>query len=631
MKQNYTARLSDRKWFVLALLLTLALLWGILRYLGMAQTPIAPLDLPPVGQTDAWQLTLPDGTPVTPAPDGSLLLPNSCDTLLCTLSLEPYADRLTSSAVLALGSRTCHAAILTDGTLLADPSHVYDPASGTFAATDARPAGGIFSMGAARTLTLAVQLPGSEGTVAMLPTVTLYPELYAYQSVWLSEGAGAALPAGIFLAVSLALLLLFLFQLHGGKCNVDVLLLALAALAFCLLRTLPYGIYVVWFLQTPLVSYTLRLLPTLMLLWILWYRWEGKLRRCGWLLPLLCTAAVAAGIVWRQVDIVAGNVFTNLLQGRLLPLAMLAALLLCALEAVRGSEIYRRFFRMGGVLAALLGLAAAASFLRGGSWAVTLQATARNIPLLGWFEPLQMVNHFLLLLLFLLAFYDFVMRIARRNAEVQTLTLQNRYAAEHAEYLRRSLDDTRELRHEMRHHIEALQALCAAGQSDRVRDYVNTLGSRYFSEPLQYAAHPLINALVTACGQRAAELDAAFEASVHIPAHIDIRDTDLAVLLSNMTDNALEALAAVPDPNDRRLQLKIAVYENAGLFISCTNTFTGTLRPDEEGFYRSTKTDAGHGLGMKAMQRVAEAYNGLLSPEVSENTFHIKTYLHFPK
>ncbi len=630
-KQKLSKVLFDKKWFLFALILTLLAVWGLVTYLGMAQTPIASIDLTPARQSDAWTFSLADGTPVSPDDNGQLALPSAADTLYCTTTLETHGV-LTSSALLAVSSRTCDVAVFADGEVLADPSHRFDESAGTFPAPMGRASGGgIFSLGAVKTLTLAVQFLSPETTLKLLPSVTVYPELAAYHTIHLTEGAKAALPAGIFLTVTLALVMLFLFRLYHEKCNVDVLLLALVALVFCLLNTLSYGIYVVWFLQTPFVTYTLRLLPTLMLLWILWFRWSGKLRRFGWLLPLLCTLAVAVGIVWRQIDIVAGNTFTNLLQGTLLPIAMLTSLLLCAWQAIGGSGTYRRFFGMGGVLAVLVGLVTLVSFLRGGSWSVTLSTAFRNTALLGYFDLLQLGNQFLLILLFLLAVCDFVMNIVRQNAELQVLTVQNRYAAEHAEYLRSSLDDTRELRHEVGHHLHALQALCASGELARIKDYLDTLGSSFLSEPVRFSDHALVNALVTACGQRARKLGAAFEASVQVPQTIAIRDTDLAVLLSNMIDNALEALSAVPDKKDRRLHLVAAIFEDAGLFISCTNTHAGNLKQDQTGAYLSTKDGGGHGLGMKAMRRVAELYNSILLCEVNDNTFHVKTYLYFKK
>jgi len=627
-KSRILKRVSRKKSFFLALLPVLLAAWCLAVYLGMAQTPLAALELTPARQTASWQFSLADGTVVLPDETGALSLPQAESTLYCTVTLEDAA--LTASALLAVDSRSCDVAVFADGVLLANPSRRFDAVTGLFPAPTGRASGGgLFTLGAAKTLTLAVQFLSAEPSVKLLPTVTVYPELYAYQSISLTSGARAALPAGVYLTAALALMLLFLLQLYHHSYNPDVLLLSLAALAFCLLKTLTYGIYVVWFLQTPFVTYTLRLLPTLMLLWILWYRWNGKLHRFGWLLPLLCTLAVAVGIVWRQIEIVSGNAFTNLLQGKLLPAVMLTALLLCVWQAVGGNGSYRRFFCLGGGLAAVVGLLTLLSFLRDGGWADTLQAAFRNTALLGYFEPLQLFNQFLLLLLFLLAFWEFVSAMVRRNAELQTLTLQNRYTAEHAEHLRRALDDTREMRHEVQHHIQALQALCESGDPARVKEYVDALGGGITFEPIRYSDHALVNALVTACAQRARELGAEFEASVQVPETIALRDTDLAVVLSNMIDNAVEALAAVPDKKDRSLYLKAAIFEDTGLFISCTNTFAGARKQDQDGNYLTTKTGDGHGLGMKAMRRVAEAHNSILQAEIHGNTFHVRTYLYF--
>ncbi|MBQ8401994.1 MAG: sensor histidine kinase [Clostridia bacterium] len=260
-----------------------------------------------------------------------------------------------------------------------------------------------------------------------------------------------------------------------------------------------------------------------------------------------------------------------------------------------------------------------------------MQSAFRNTALLGYFEPLQLLNKFLLLLLFFAAVYDFVMQIVRRNAEIQALALQNRYANEHAEHLRRSLDETRTMRHEMHHHIDALQGMIAGGDMTRAADYIRSLGGDFCAEPTRYTDHALINALVSSCAQKAKILGAEFEASVQVPEVIDIDDTDLAVLLSNMIDNALEAVVQVPDKKDRRLHLTAAIFENTGLFISCTNTFAEERKVDDEGNLLSTKAEEGHGLGLKAMHRVAEKYNNILLPEIEGNTFHVKTYLYFKK
>ncbi len=616
----------SKKRFVLALILTLAALWGIFTYLGMAQKPLESIA---VSGAD-WRYSLSDGTEITPDENGVFTLPDAGTTLFCTLPLEKYADTLTPSALIGLTARTCDAAVFADGVLIADPSHRFDVSNSTFA--DGRPSGGgIFSLGSAKELALAVRFVSPEASLQALPSVTIYPEQYAYTSMYLADGAKAALPAGVFLAVSAALILLYLFGLYSKKGNTDVLLLSLVSLSFFFLETLPFGLYVVHLLQTPFITYTLRLLPTLMLLWILWYRCCGKVRRFGWIYPLIWTLAVAAGIVWRQIDIVKGNNYTNLLQGKLLPLSMLIALTVCAIQAIRGNKAYRKFFAVGGVLAVITGFVTLVSRTNNGGLWNSIIGAFRNTALLGYFEPLQLFNEFLLLLLFFAAFYDFVMQTVRRNAELQALTLKSIYATEHAAQLRRSLDETHELRHEMKHHIDSLKALCEDGDINRVTKYVNSLSGEFCSEPSRFSDHALINALVSSCSKRAKALGADFEASVQVPEAINIEDTDLAVVLSNIIDNAIEALSLVPEEKDRRLSIKVAIFEDTGLFISCINTFHGERKQDERGAFISTKSEEGHGIGLKAMHRVAEKYNSIILPEVEGNVFHIKTYLYFKK
>ena len=386
--------LCHKKSFTLALVLALLAVWGIFAYLGMAQKPIESMNVTPALHADKWRFTLADGTEILPDENGSFDLPEDNAELFCTISLDDYADRLTASALLGLTARNCETIVFADGKLIADPG-----ASG---------GSGLFTIGNVRELTIAVRFRSPEVTLRSLPSVTIYPEQYAYSTIHLTDGAKAALPAGVYLTAALALALLFLVQVYHKKGNPDVLLLVLVSLSFCLLETVTFGIYVVWFLKTPFVTYTLWLLPTLMLLWILWYRCRGKAHRFGWLYPLIWTLAAAAGILWRQIDIVSGNQFTNLLQGKLLPLGMLIALLVCGWQAIRGNDAYRRFFALGGVLAVFFGLVTAVSVLTDNEWRNTLQNAFRNTALLGWFEPLQLLNKFLLILLFFAAFYDFV-------------------------------------------------------------------------------------------------------------------------------------------------------------------------------------------------------------------------------
>ena len=628
-KEKWKRFLCDKKWFLLALIPAAALLWCYFLYIRMTQTPLKSLDISPASDPASWHFTLADGTEVSPQGENLLLPPDTV--LYCSRDLSQLEFSLTPTSILAMNRFGCDAAILSDGKLLADPSLRYHPQEGRFD-TGGQPAmySDIITLGSAQELTLVLSYPGGMASIRQLPSLVLYPDLTAYQSQAMASTAQDALPAGVLLAAALFLAGLFFFQLYHGKADASLLPLSLLALSFGLERTVSYGAYAIWFLQSPLVLVGLQMLPLVLSLWVLWYHLAGRVRKWGILLPAFGSLSMAIGLVWRLIDNQGGAGWTNLLLSRLLPLALLVSLLLCAHQACRGIAYYRHFFLLGGVLLLFFVLAILFSLAGDGSLWSYLRSLWQNTQMLrSFFYLARLVNHLLLLLFFLLAAYDFVQSVVRRNSELQLLTVQNHYASEHAAYLRRSLDETYAMRHEILHHMNALSAFCQEGDLQRVQQYVEHFTGQIRQAPGRYTDHPLINALVSYCQIQAQKLDASFQASVQVPQHIGIVDADLAVLLSNMIDNALHAVAALPDPQERSIRLKVEIFENAGLFVSCTNSFSGDLQRDEQGDPLSPRRREGHGQGIKAMRRVAEQYNSVLIIETQDNLFHVKSYLYF--
>ncbi len=628
-KEKWKRFLCDKKWFLLALIPAAALLWCCFLYIRMTQTPLKSLDISPASDPASWHFTLADGTEVSPQGENLLLPPDTV--LYCSRDLSQLEFSLTPTSILAMNRFGCDAAILSDGKLLADPSLRYHPQEGRFD-TGGQPAmySDIITLGSAQELTLVLSYPGGMASIRQLPSLVLYPDLTAYQSQAMASTAQDALPAGVLLAAALFLAGLFFFQLYHGKADASLLPLSLLALSFGLERTVSYSAYAIWFLQSPLVLVGLQMLPLVLSLWVLWYHLAGRVRKWGILLPAFGSLSMAIGLVWRLIDNQGGAGWTNLLLSRLLPLALLVSLLLCAHQACRGIAYYRHFFLLGGVLLLFFVLASLFSLAGDGSLWSYLRSLWQNTRMLrSFFYLARLVNHLLLLLFFLLAVYDFVQSVVRRNSELQLLTVQNHYASEHAAYLRRSLDETYAMRHEILHHMNALSALCQEGDLQRVQQYVEHFTGQIRQAPGRYTDHPLINALVSYCQIQAQKLDASFQASVQVPQHIGIVDADLAVLLSNMIDNALHAVAALPDPQERSIRLKVEIFENAGLFVSCTNSFSGDLQRDEQGDPLSPRRREGHGQGIKAMRRVAEQYNSVLIIETQDNLFHVKSYLYF--
>jgi sensor histidine kinase regulating citrate/malate metabolism len=106
-----------------------------------------------------------------------------------------------------------------------------------------------------------------------------------------------------------------------------------------------------------------------------------------------------------------------------------------------------------------------------------------------------------------------------------------------------------------------------------------------------------------------------------------ISEPDLISLLANITDNALEACNKMPEGMERLIRLSVTRREPY-LAIVCENSNPGGIVADAEGEgIRSSKSESGHGYGLKTIARIAAAYDGLAEFSHDENTFTITVAL----
>ena len=100
---------------------------------------------------------------------------------------------------------------------------------------------------------------------------------------------------------------------------------------------------------------------------------------------------------------------------------------------------------------------------------------------------------------------------------------------------------------------------------------------------------------------------------------LPLPDDELVVLLANLTDNAIEAAAQMPDEARRMVLLRITVTPEAS-FLYVENPTTEPVRI-ENGAVRTTKKDAGaHGYGLKNVADLLERRGGSYAMDYDGNT-----------
>ena len=235
-------------------------------------------------------------------------------------------------------------------------------------------------------------------------------------------------------------------------------------------------------------------------------------------------------------------------------------------------------------------------------------------------------TYFLLVLVVLVyGVWQFFKEVSRRERENELLSLQNRRALESYGHIVSHLREVRALKHEMRNHLAATRIYLEDGRFEEARSYLSQYGEQADAvTDAVYHDNFLVNAIVgnllQSAGEHGIQVDLNLKA-----APIRVAEPDLYSLLSRLPDNALEACAAMPDGLPRFIHLTISRREPY-LHIRCENSKSGEIISVDEKI-QSDKPGRGHGYGLWTIERVVDAYNGIMSIEHDARTFTVSAAL----
>ncbi|MCL2578183.1 MAG: GHKL domain-containing protein [Defluviitaleaceae bacterium] len=209
------------------------------------------------------------------------------------------------------------------------------------------------------------------------------------------------------------------------------------------------------------------------------------------------------------------------------------------------------------------------------------------------------------------------------------------YAQEKEYYLtqyqtmQESIDKVKSLRHDMKLHLATIETLLSEKNLSEISDYVDTLlgeirGSEVYSDTGNLAFDSIINHKLRDAGERKIKLSM----EVDIPQKINVEIVDVATILGNLLDNALDAIETV---NEKWLKLRIR-HKKEVLYIKVENPFDGRIIHNDENNKNinnivSRKTGADHGYGLKNIRKSVDKYNGEMDITHDKNTFSVSLLL----
>lgn len=173
----------------------------------------------------------------------------------------------------------------------------------------------------------------------------------------------------------------------------------------------------------------------------------------------------------------------------------------------------------------------------------------------------------------------------------------------------------RQLRHDMRNHLTVVQGLLERGDTQGAVGYLEQMaGSQALQGVRRFCENESANVVLSAKAETMEQAGITADFAVSLPKDLPVADTDLAALLGNALDNAIEGVQNIAV---KKITLRCRVDKGL-LMLRLENPVGGEVNPD----LSTTKADKfSHGFGIPGMREIAERYHGTLDADVKDGCF----------
>lgn len=239
------------------------------------------------------------------------------------------------------------------------------------------------------------------------------------------------------------------------------------------------------------------------------------------------------------------------------------------------------------------------------------------------FVSLSTIAMCLVLISNIFVFYVFEkqtkIELASQRLKFYEAELQNQ--KEHYNELYNSQSEIRKIRHDLKNNLIAISGYLSVGDSERAVDYINELSE----EPKVLlntidTGHPALDAVLQSKIKKASFNSCKISYSVYYCDDSVIDQMDIAIIVANALDNAIEACALCEDDDKRVIRLQV-IEKGDYLSLFVENPIIEGI---DVGKITTTKPDKiNHGYGLTSIKAISEKYQGDVSIACSSTKFVI--------
>ncbi len=209
--------------------------------------------------------------------------------------------------------------------------------------------------------------------------------------------------------------------------------------------------------------------------------------------------------------------------------------------------------------------------------------------------------------------------------EQELLEEQLKSLEQHNQFIAENQEQMDALKQNLREDYEQLISVLKKSDKQGVLNFLKQREDFLESTKIiRFCRSPLINAAISIYMQQAKKFGIKFEYKIKMPAEILTDESDFAILLSNLLENAVTASKKQPT-NERKISILIK-YNERQCLLEISNLYNEPLRLNQNGFPLTTQKKSGHGIGMLSIGTFAKKYKAQVAFEQREGKVKFVMY-----
>lgn len=212
----------------------------------------------------------------------------------------------------------------------------------------------------------------------------------------------------------------------------------------------------------------------------------------------------------------------------------------------------------------------------------------------------------------------------RTAEELKLKEQQLKHNVQYAETVRSQYQEIRQIRHDIKQHLDAVSGLQLEGKIEAAQKYISEISSglesiEMFMDVGNDFVNAILNSKLSIAKSKGIEVLCSSSSEVS-----GISEYDLCNLIGNMLDNAIEAAEKTGDNAVVEVSIHSDKYK---LMITLANSILQSVLNDNSKLKTTKNKTELHGFGVKSIKTIAEKYGGSVDFYEEDLTFFCRVIL----